>query len=82
MSAMMSLARDPNSELGLDQFRRSRPAHMNPEPDLTDAPQIEEDWRQDYNRNRPLSALAYRMPDKFRQELARRPLAAQEVAPR
>jgi putative transposase len=49
---------------------------------LTDARQIVEDWRQDYNLARPHSALAYRTPDEFRQELERRPHAAQEVAPR
>jgi transposase InsO family protein len=49
---------------------------------LGDARQIVEDWRQDYNADRPHSALAHQTPEQFRRELARRPLAAQEVAPR
>ena len=33
--------------------------------DLADARQKIEDWRQDYNQQRPHSALAYRTPEEF-----------------
>ena len=37
-------------------------------PDLADARQTIESWRQHYNRERPHSSLQYRTPEEVRQE--------------
>jgi putative transposase len=46
---------------------------------LGDARRIVEAWRQDYNRERPHSALAYRTPEEFRRATAESAIMRQEV---
>jgi putative transposase len=46
---------------------------------LGDARRIVEDWRQDYNRERPHSALAYRTPEEFRRVCAEPTITRHEV---
>lgn len=47
---------------------------------LADARRIVEDWRADYNRTRPHSALGYRPPEEFRAAFDGAALAPQEAA--
>ena len=47
---------------------------------LSDARQIIEAWRQDYNRSRPHSALGYRPPEEFRQAFEAAAIRRQEWA--